>query len=143
MDEIAAVDPRLMLLTPDENKVIPAGTLAVIPAVDWEDHERERDEAYRAGLGQEFDHATRDILPEGTLLCAGQHLERSDYPELSKVYHDTGTFYEFALPNLQRRFIVGISEEGEIQWGDGVVYYERVPKKNEPKHPSLMDKSDA
>lgn len=128
--EVFLVDPKCM---PDYELEIPAGTLAVIPAVDWSEHSRMRDGAYANGLLHEFEEANQGLLPQGTVVCIGQVLKREWYPELSAIYAETGNFYEFQLPNLTKRFIISVDlETNEIQWGDGVIYYESLPKKDSP-----------
>jgi len=120
VNEIAYVEPMIMML--DEAIVtIPAGTIAVIPhRDDWEDQSIEVDEET-----EEF-HDPR--LPKWTLLMQGQRLKRELCPELSRQYPNEG-FYDFNVPDLMKKFVLGVDEEGEIIWGDGVVYYQDVPKK--------------
>jgi hypothetical protein len=72
------------------------------------------------------------ILPEKTLVLVGQVLDREMYPELSRIYTDAGGFYQFTLPDMRERFIVGISDEGKFLRGDGIIYYESVPPNPEP-----------
>lgn len=131
-NEIAYVDPQMMLV---DNSVvtIPVGTLAVVPHRDW-DNENDEDFIVESENGDEHWDSR---LPRYTILCVGQNLPRLSYPELSPKYPDGG-FYDFYLPNLSKKFIVGInSETNEIEWGDGVVYYQSVPKAEPKGHPSL------
>lgn len=124
--EVFFVQPGCM---PDFEAEIPVGTFAVIPSIDWKQHQLQREAAFITGKGEEFDEQSAGLLPENTLICMGQVLRREDYPELSPIYAETGGFYEFQLPDLTKKFIVGIDlEASEIQWGDGVVYYESLPK---------------
>lgn len=66
-------------------------------------------------------------IPEFTLMLEGQMLPRADYPELSTIYSDGGSFYEFQLPNLRKKFIFGFMGDGEIIYGSAIVYYKTVP----------------
>ncbi len=121
--EIAAVDPMLLggVLTGQQIK---AGTMAVVPHIEMDD---EGVETERSG-----------ILPAGTIVCAGQTLDRSLYPKLSSIYHGTGTFYEFILPDLTNKFIIGVNEDGEYVMGDGIIYYDDIPNLDPPSRPPLL-----
>ncbi len=113
--EIATVEP--MWMDRGNDPFVKAGTMAVVPHQNWDDQ-------------------TQEDLPEippGTLLCSGQTLPRASYPELSQLYSHDGGFYQFRLPNLLAKFIVGVNPEGEYQMGDGVIYYASVPPINMPK----------
>lgn len=124
--EVFMVDPKVM--TEFEGIEIPAGTLAIIPSIDWDKHNREREQAYADDVGNDFDDSNMGLLPEGTVLCAGQTLLREHYPELSRLYTEAGGFYEFQIPDMRRRFIIGVkSETNEIMWGDVVIYYDHYP----------------
>lgn len=121
--EIAFVDPQLMSLSTENNFTIPVGTMAVIPHMTEEQWDEMKDENGYLRPG-----ALR-ALPEGTLILGGQSLERELYPELSREYANSGGFHHFELPDLRKKFILGIDPDTEeFQWGDGVVYYETVPK---------------
>ncbi len=110
VNEIAYVDPGFMLVD-KEKFVIPAGTISVIPHAP-----------------EEF--IDDSVLPHGTIFMAGQELERSLYRELSQLHPDSGSFYYFMLPDLRKKFIIGFNpDENEIQWGDGVIYYQSIPPK--------------
>lgn len=98
---ICTVNPILMNFS--EKQPVPAGTIAVIQA-DLEE------------------------MPEGTILLAGQMLKRDLYPELSRLYSDTGGFYDFLLPDLQNRFIIGVSQDGLPIMGSGIIYYADWPR---------------
>lgn len=118
--EIAFVDPQLMNVGNKETFTIPVGTMAVIPHLTEEQWDEMKDENGYLRPG---------ALPEGTLILGGQSLERELYPELSREYANSGGFHHFELPDLRKKFILGIDPDTEeFQWGDGVVYYETVPK---------------
>lgn len=105
--EIIYVDPMTM---PEVDSIkIPAGVMAVIPSVEWDDAEDR-------------------VMPENTILCAGQTLPRDHYPELSQIYHYTGGFNHFQLPDLMGKFIIGINEDGEVIRGDGIIYFKSIPE---------------
>ena len=133
VNEIAYVDPALMLL--DEGVVtIPVGTLAVIPHYPLdkyaEEFEKKGDEDFVPEIPP---------LPSHTILACGQTLRRADYLELSPIVPDGG-FYDFTLPNLTRRFILGINADtGEIMWGDGIIYFESVPKPPSLAQPQIVN----
>lgn len=117
--EIAFVDPKVMQVS-SESFEIPVGTMAVIPHLTEEQWEESKDEDGNLRPG---------ALPEKTILLAGQGLARELYPELSREYPNEGGFHHFVLPDLTKKFIIGIdADTNEIQWGDGIVYYESVPK---------------
>lgn len=112
-----------MILADSDVIEIPAGTLVVVPssmALDKEmqDFSSQADE----DLIQEF--------PDYLLVCAGQSLKRESYPGWNSVYE--GGFYDFTLPNLVNKFIVGFNADGEAILGTGCVYYKDVPEKEAP-----------
>ena len=110
--EVAAVDP--ILLNMDDEPGIKAGMMAIIPSRP-EDRE----------------------IPEGTLLCAGQEIDRNSFKKLSSIYTDNGGFYKFQLPDLVGRFIIGVNESGEFMMGDAVIYYEDIPSTDPPSRDIL------
>ena len=121
--EIAAVDP-IMLGGVPTGQQIKAGTMAVVPHIEFDEEGVELSEF--------------KVLPAATILCAGQQLERNLYPKLAPLYNDTGGFYRFILPDLVNKFIIGVNEEGEFVYGDGIIYYDDIPN-NDPPSRSYMD----
>jgi len=133
--EIAMVDPALMLFS-EEFGTIPVGTMAVIPHVDPELRQQD-DQRIADDLASDEISESKYPIPEGTILLAGQILSREMYTELSPVYPDGG-YYNFPLPNLIKKFIIGFNvENNEILWGDGVVYYESIPKPVKTGHKDI------
>lgn len=109
MAEIHGVQPVVMVLPDDgfpESVEIPAGTIAVVPhaLIDGEQIES---------------------LPENAIMCAGQELSNTEYPEISRLYSDTGSFYTFQLPDLRKKFIIGVNKDG-ILWGDGIIFHKSI-----------------
>lgn len=117
-NEIAYVDPALMLVDP-EVITIPVGLIAVIPHVEYEDAvEDDQEQMEKLGTNR---------IPEFTILLGGQKLKRENYPELSPLMPDGG-FYDFEVPDLIGKFIIGINATtNEIIRGDGVMYYQSIP----------------
>lgn len=96
----------LNVLEIPEGGKVEAGTLFVVPYVEGVDGVR---------------------LPDFSILCCGQLLSRELYPELSSIYSDTGGFYEFIVPNLEGKFLLGFDLKGKPIKGSGAVYYQSVP----------------
>jgi hypothetical protein len=72
------------------------------------------------------------IMPEGTILMAGQRLSREMYPELGGFFTETGGFYEFQLPDLENKFLLGFGEDNSLIMGSGAVYYQTMPHVDDP-----------
>lgn len=94
-----------------EEATIKAGTMFIVPY--HEDH----DEA---------------LLPDFTILLCGQQLMRDQYPQISPLFNSTGGFYEFALPDLEGKFLLGFDDEGNPKMGSGAIFYQDVPPKISP-----------
>jgi hypothetical protein len=117
--DVVAVDPVFISLDPHAEKVqVKAGTMAVVPHMTDEELEAADD----AGVL---------LVPEGTVICAGQTLKREFYPKLSAIYTDA-PFYEFKLPDLRGKFIVGVNADGEFMMGDAVIYFDDIPNCDPP-----------
>lgn len=129
--EILMVDPLHM--QEFEGLVIPAGTLAVVPSQDWDEiQERWDTRVEEDGLDHDLSEFADSQVPTGTIVCMGQMLDRKLYPELALVYADGGGFYAFQLPDLRKRFMIGVnSDTNETLWGDGIIYYQAIPHKPE------------
>lgn len=92
------------------NGVIPAGTMFIVDCVD-----------------EIIDTEGRSHgLPDFTLLLAGQNLSREMYPELSRIFSGTGGFYEFTMPDLRNKFLLGFDMDSKPIYGSGAIYYEDV-----------------
>lgn len=138
VNEIIYIDPAIMLI--DEEAIsIPAGTMAVIPHVPLEHYAEEFEKQSQAesdGAGYISDCLP---LPFGTILVCEQTLRRVDYPELSVLYPDGG-FYEFTLPNLTKKFIVGVNPEtNEVMYGDGIIYHMSIPRPEKTGQPQIVN----
>jgi hypothetical protein len=138
VNEIIYVDPQIMLL--DEDSIaIPAGTMAVIPHVPLEHYHEEFEKKTQAESNGEEYASDCLPLPEGTILVCAQTLRRADYPELSPLFSDGG-FYDFTLPDLTKKFIVGVNpESNEVMYGDGIVYYRSIPKPERTGQPQIVN----
>lgn len=97
---------------------ITAGTMVVIPSEIALDGEL-RDFQPRKG--------NHESLPEYLLVCAGQSLKRDNYPGWNSAFE--GGFYDFTLPNLVDRFIVGFDADGKPIMGTGCIYWHDIPEK--------------
>ncbi len=114
--EIVTVEP--MVMNRGLEPGIKAGMMAVIPHFEWD-----RD------FSENSDNAPEPpYLPNDAVICGGQVLSRELYPELSQIFSGGGGFYEFTLPDLVGRFIIGVKEDGTFQMGDGIVYYRDNPQ---------------
>lgn len=110
-------------ITADSDVIeIPAGTMVVVPseiALDDELLDFKRD-----------DTEVREPLPEYLLVCAGQSLKRELYPGWNSEFD--GGFYDFTLPNLVNKFIVGFDADGNPIKGTGCIYWRDHPEKEAP-----------
>ena len=116
--EISYVEPMAMLIDP-ENSGIKAGMMSVVPIPKIED-----------GDPRNYDHDYEDLyeIPEGSVLCAGQTLQRELYPRLSQVFAGTGGLKDFTLPDLREKFVIGISAQtGEPVLGTAIIYFDDIP----------------
>lgn len=68
-------------------------------------------------------------LPEFTILLSGQSLSRELYPALSTIFSNTGGFYDFIVPDLEGKFLLGFDDEGNPMMGSGAIFYQDVPPK--------------
>ena len=127
--EVVYVEP--MVLQASSEPGIKAGMMAVVPHItdEMNDH---WDEYTTVEQPDPENWPENAPLPYGAVVCAGQSLSRADYPRLSAVFHGTGGFYEFELPNLVKKFILGVDEDGEFILGDGIVYYLDIPSTERP-----------
>jgi hypothetical protein len=100
-----------------------AGTFVVVPAVWCDDDRIEEDENF--------------TFPDYLLVCAGQDLRRELYPGWSSEY--PGGFYDFTLPNLQGKFLLGFDESGQPVMGTGCVYFKDVPPIEQPPPRDIRD----
>ena len=95
-----------------ENGEIPAGIMSVIPAIPWE---------------ASLDELQGNELPDFTIELAGQYLSRELYPELQGDYTHTGGLYQFGVPDLSRKFLLGFDENGKAVLGNGIGYFQGYP----------------
>jgi hypothetical protein len=94
---------------------IPAGTFVVMPSAQVLDGE----------MKDEVENTEMETLPEYLIVCAGQKLKRELYPGWSAPYE--GGFYDFDLPDLVNKFILGFDPDGNAIMGTGCVYYKSLP----------------
>lgn len=100
-----------------EKQEIPAGTMIVVPDFSNSLAEIENPHPFQ---------------PEYTLIMCGQRLSREMYPELSELFTTTGGFYEFVLPDLERKFLLAFDADGTPLMGSGAIFYKSVPLTEEP-----------
>lgn len=81
-----------------------------------------------------------DIIPEGWLICNGQTLNKSDYPDLYKAigdkYTPVASSTTFNLPNHNGRAPVGVDSNDSDFGTIGAMYGEKEHKLTEPEMPS-------
>lgn len=105
---------------------ITAGTMVVVPSYMALDAELA---GYPEGW-EDWKEEDHPPLPDYLLVCAGQTLSRESYPGWNSEYQ--GGFYDFTLPNLVNKFIVGFDADGKAIMGTGCIYFRDHPERAAP-----------
>lgn len=117
--KVVILKPEVVDIDPDKTKIT-AGMVTIVPSIGGLEGLDEN----RQGFPPEFDE---NMGLDFTVAYAGQSLPRKMYQELSSEFATSGGFYEFQVPNLQRRVIMDFTDSGEPILGDVVAYYQSFP----------------